>query len=90
VQVGKDLIWDKTVKKRVLLKYSHIPKDVEGFVTELRYLPIARDLLYLRRRGKDKTINGWWDGRKWYGLRLKKEDIITAWKRNFADDRAID
>lgn len=89
LQVGRDLIWDKNLKKRMVLKYSHIPKDDAGFVTNLRYLPIPRDLLYLRRFGNDRLISGWWDGKKWFGLRLKDEDKIISWKRNFEDDKAI-
>ena len=88
-QVGKHLVLDAKAKKKIPLKYSQVPKQKDGFVTDMTYLPISRDLLYLRRLGKDKIITGWWDGKKWYGLRLKKEDKIIAWKRNFEDDKAI-
>ena len=89
MQVGKYQIWDKKTQKKIPLKYSHIPKDADGFVTDMSYLPISRDLLYLRRLGKDRIITGWWDGKKWFGLRLKNDDTVIAWKRNFEDDRAI-
>ena len=89
LQVGVDQIWDQKAQKHVLLKYSHIPTTEQGFVTDLSYRPITRDLLYLQRAGKPKTINGWWTGKKWFGLRLRKDDVITAWKRNFEDDKSI-
>ena len=88
-QVSKYQIWCKKAKKKIPLKYSHIPKDEAGFVIDMKYRPIPRDLLYLRRLGKDRIINGWWDGKRWYGLRLRNDDIVIGWKRNFEDDRAI-
>ena len=80
ITVGKTKLRDKKGVERVY-KYSDVPKDLEGWVYDLQYYPIAFDLMHLRFKGKDKVKSGWWNGRKWEGPRFARE-IITGWKRN--------
>jgi hypothetical protein len=67
--------------KKFFCKYSDVPVSDNGWVVELKYLPISFDLVLLRMKDKSKPQTGWWNGRKWMGLRIKANDTITAWKR---------
>lgn len=70
---------DKT--REYACKYSDVPTDAMGWVTDLNYLPIAFDMMQLRIHNKDKIIPGWWDERRWTGLRFKRGYKVTQWKR---------
>ena len=64
----------------MICKYSDVPVH-DGWVINKTYLPISFDLVELRRKNNPKIVTGWWNGRKWIGLHVKKGDIVTAWKR---------
>lgn len=81
VQVGKTRLKNSISGKSYLCKYSDVPKDKIGWVTDLSYLPITGDMMTLRILDRVRDIAGWWDGRKWVGLRIKPNDKVTAWKR---------
>ena len=61
-------------------QYSDIPTDLKGWVVEDLYRPFPFDLCCLLIKDKDKSINGWWTGYKWEGLRLKKKYQVSAWR----------
>lgn len=67
-----------------ILRYSDLERDDAGWVTNLRYRPINFDLVFLKLRGRDKSLSAWWTGEKWDG-RLWKPIYryrVLAWKRN--------
>lgn len=82
IQVGITKLRHKKTGKKFTCKYSDIPADATGWVTAQVYLPITGDMMHLRIEGKLNTVNGWWDGKKWVGLRLRPGNKVTAWKRN--------
>ena len=63
------------VAKNVPISIRDIPKEIaidpQGWVFNLKYLPIPFDLLHLSVKGKDKPVSGWWTGQDWDGLNLK-------------------
>lgn len=67
--------------KKFFCKYSDVPVNAQGWVIDQKYFPISFDLVQLNIQGVHKAVTGWWNGRKWVGLRVKKDDCITAWKR---------
>jgi hypothetical protein len=85
IQVGQTKLLKPITEKRFTCKYSDVPADKDGWVTDLKYFPINCDMMYLRIEGKTRIIGGWWDGRKWTGLRMKEGDKVIAWKRNIYD-----
>jgi hypothetical protein len=85
IQVAKTRLKNPQTGKTFLCKYSDVPKDTNGWVTDLLYRPITGDMMILRIEDRVKTLSGWWDGRKWVGIRIKPEFKIVAWKRNLYD-----
>lgn len=83
--VSQSKLIDKNTGLERPYKYSDIPTDEDQWVLDLTYRPIPFDLLYLKIRNKPKTIGGWWNGKIWQGLRLKKDDDVIAWKRQMYD-----
>jgi hypothetical protein len=81
--VGKSKVIDKKSNEIRACRYSDIPEDENGWVHDLTHIPIAFDLMFLKLKNSPKIKSGWWDGTKWEGLRLKPEDTVTAWKRNY-------
>jgi hypothetical protein len=81
--VGKSKILDKVTGTPRSYKYSDVPTDADKWVFDLTFRPIAYDLLYLKVKGAFRIKSGWWNGDLWEGLRLKPDDTILAWKRNF-------
>lgn len=67
--------------KRFFCKYSDVPTNDEGWVTDLKYFPISFDLVQLDIQNVPKILTGWWNGKKWVGLRVKENACINAWKR---------
>lgn len=82
ITVGSSKIKDPNTHNERICKYSDIPKDPNGWVLDSDYKPIPFDLMYLRLRGHTKTKTGWWSGRIWTGLRLKRSEKVVCWKRN--------
>lgn len=78
-QVGVTKIVDKTTNKERLFKYTDIP-FVNKWI-EIDYLPVNFDLVEIWINNKQKKVPAWWDSKKWQGLRLRKGDEITKWKR---------
>ena len=62
-------------------RYSDI-QTKDGWVDVSKFLPIPYDLMHLKLLKAIKTKSGWWTGKSWKGLHLKKEDKVTMWKRN--------
>jgi hypothetical protein len=81
IQVGTSRKINPKTGKSFLIKYSDVPKDKAQWVTDPLYLPITGDMMTLRIKDRIKELPGWWDGRKWQGLRIKSHYKITAWKR---------
>ncbi len=54
---------------------------VDGWINAKKYTPYPYDLVIVKLKNKIRETNAWYDGTKWCGLRLKKEDIIERWKR---------
>jgi len=67
--------------KKFFCKYSDVPVNDKGWVTDPKYFPISFDLVQLDIIGIHKILTGWWNGKKWVGLRVKKNADVTAWKR---------
>lgn len=67
--------------RRFFCKYSDVPVNAQGWVVDLKYFPISFDLVQLNIHGAPKILTGWWNGKKWVGLRVKKNASINAWKR---------
>lgn len=61
------------------VNYTALPGGIEAWQTPDEYLPRPFDIVYMDV-GR-KTITGWWTGNLWMGLRLKKEDKISKWKK---------
>ena len=66
--------------KKFFCKYSDVPVE-NGWVVNPSYLPISFDLVLLNIKGKPKHQTGWWNGQKWVGLRVRRDDTIICWKR---------
>lgn len=81
--VAKSKIKDAITGKKRAYKYSDIPTDINKWVYDLEYMPIPYDLMFLRLKENPKVKSGWWDGAIWQGLRLKDDETIIAWKRNY-------
>lgn len=81
--VAKSKIVDKKTNKERLCKYSDVPTDDCKWVNDLTYMPIPFDLMFVRLDGSGRVKSAWWNGRRWKGLRLKKEESVVAWKRNY-------
>lgn len=62
-------------------RYSDI-KAKDGWVSIDICLPIPYDLMHLRLAKAIRPKSGWWTGKEWQGLHVRKEDKITAWRRN--------
>lgn len=87
IQVGKTRWTNPKTGLEAFYKYSDIPKDAEGWVSDLRYLPISFDMMQVKIKDNPKIIPGWWDGEKWTGLRFRQGYIVTQWKRDMDYDR---
>jgi hypothetical protein len=85
IQVGLSKVKDNATQNLRVCRYSDVPTK-EGWVDTIKYLPLAFDIMHLRIKGKFRLASGWWNGQNWEGLRLRKDDRITAWKRNFDCD----
>jgi hypothetical protein len=85
IQVGRTKITiteTGQLPKICICKYSNVPLDpTTGFVADLKYRPINFDMTLCKLKNKVKPIPGWWDGRRWKGLRFRPNDIVIAWKR---------
>lgn len=81
IQVGKTRIRHAETGLESICKYSDIPTDPKGWVNDLKYLPINFDMMQLRVKEKPRIFPGWWDGKRWSGLRLKDYTVIQ-WKRD--------
>ena len=72
--------------KKVDYRYSYVNleseglRDKEGWVKSEDALPVPFDLQDLKIKGKSRILHGWWDGSRWYGLRLKPDDIVEKWR----------
>jgi hypothetical protein len=79
--VGRTKIPSKDGTTVCTCKYSDVPVDLNGWVANLNYFPIGFDMCQLSIKNKEKPISGWWDERKWTGLRFKKGYKVLQWKR---------
>lgn len=87
IQVSKTRLKSPETGLEFTCKYSDVPTDAYGWVIDLKYLPISFDMMELAIRDKQKHVYGWWDGKKWTGLKFKKEYIVVKWKRDMNYDR---
>ena len=82
IQVGKTWIKHPETALESRCKYSDVPTDPFGWVSDLRYLPINFDMMQLRVYEKQRIFPGWWDGKRWAGLRFKDGFTVKQWKRD--------
>jgi hypothetical protein len=82
IQVGKTKIRPHPHAKEFVCKYSDVPTNAGGWVSDLRYYPINFDMMYVKVKERTMPIAAWWDGRRWKGLHLPNNSEITQWKRN--------
>jgi hypothetical protein len=66
------------------LTYSNVPKDEEGWVDALKYLPKDYDLCLFQTKEKG-TRTGWLNKRSWDGLTMDFDDEVLLWKRKKED-----
>jgi hypothetical protein len=83
ITVGKSTLKDPLTQKSRVYKYSDIPADSLGWVSNSHYKPIPYDLMYLRIKSTSIPKTGWWNGLLWKGLKVTKaeESNVKAWKR---------
>ena len=82
IQVGKTKVKDKRTGLPIACRYSDVPTDDQGWVTDLRYIPIYFDMLVVKIRDKPRAVSAWFDGKSWIGLRMRPGNVVVAWKRN--------
>ena len=82
ITVSKSKIFDKTLNKKIVCKYSNVPKDSSQWVYDLTYMPIPYDLMHVKLKDSRSIKSAWWTGKLWRGLRLGSSEIVIAWKRN--------
>jgi hypothetical protein len=72
-------------RRYVRYRYADVTFNKEGWACAKSHLPRSFDIVALRvdcgTKEAFKTINGWWSGTQWEGIRLKKKDEIIQWKR---------
>ena len=62
------------------LAYNDVKYDEEGWADANHYLPEACDLVCMKL-ARNKTINGWHTGSKWFGIRLLHDDKVLSWQK---------
>lgn len=72
--------FSKVGSNKRLLTYKKVPCVKGEWVDANKYLPNDFDLLLLKIKDKP-IISGWCVGKKWDGLKYKRGDIVTHWKR---------
>lgn len=82
MKVGRDYI---EVVRRKKFDYRDVEFDADGWADAKKYLPADYDLMFLKVKDK-KSVSGWHVGKKWDGLRLKKDDEILYWKKKPVED----
>ena len=82
IQVGSSKIIDKKSGKPVPCRYSDVPTDINGWVWDLKYIPIHFDMVNVKIKDKPRPVSAWFDGKNWIGLRLRPGNVIVGWKRN--------
>lgn len=82
IQVALSKVKDLKTGNLRVCKYSDIPTDINGWVLNLKYMPIPFDMMYVRLKNKPKVISAWWNGQNWEGLRMREGDEVINWKRN--------
>lgn len=79
------IIVGETLKSRKnYYNYHDICKD-DIWVDCQKYLPRNYDLVELKTN-MGKIFNGWRNGNKWDGRRMKPKDQITHWKRKVFEE----
>lgn len=68
------------------IRRNEIPKeDVKDcWLSVDKYLPENFELVSLKEDSFSKSYFGWWDGKKWQGLRIKDQKF-TIWKTRELD-----
>ena len=63
------------------LLYQDVVKDIDGWCKSSDYLPMSFDIVEMKT--KDFTCNGWYDGYRWFGMKLrnKQDKQVLYWKR---------
>jgi len=79
IKVGQKIHKSKKQFRRV--SYKEVPFDETGWVSTEIALPADGDLSFVKVDGVEKG-SGWTWGRRWDGVRLKKNDKVSHWKRN--------
>lgn len=79
IKVGVKVYTAKYNYKRI--SYKAVTYDIDGWADATEYLPRDGDLMFIKVSGEPKGC-GWVWGKRWEGMRLKKGDIVTHWKRN--------
>ncbi len=80
IKVGDKIAIGPQKYRRVL--YSAVDFDVNGWADANVACPVDGDLMYIKVNGVPKG-SGWCWGTRWEGLRLRKKDKVSHWKRNF-------
>ena len=79
LKVARDVVRDKTTKKKRKLCYREVKCDPDGWVDSKRFFPADFDLVFLKT--EEKTYPGWAVGNNWDGLNVKQDIKVMYWKR---------
>jgi hypothetical protein len=52
---------------------------IEGWADANQFKPLKYDLVNIKFQ--NKTVNGWWDGLHWVGLKVNSDDVALKWKK---------
>jgi len=66
--------------KTSILNYHIVNYGKDGFADANVYLPYPCDLLEMKTN-TNKIRIGWWTGQEFYGIRLKENEKVIAWKK---------
>lgn len=62
----------------VKIKYCTLPGGKTAWQPIGEIYPRPFDLVEIKTENQIKP--GWWDGRKWVGLRIKPSDTLNSWR----------
>lgn len=72
--------WILSKKYPCRLDYADLKYDHHGWIDVRICLPADCDLVTVKT-ARGIQLNAWIIGDRWEGIRMKRVDIVTAWKR---------